>query len=506
MVPVLCAVLAGIMTRQAAAQTSVVNGDFETGDLTGWQAVGSQVPVISTNGHGGIYCADLMVTNVDAGAQKSELDQNTLNAGGGSVNAGEHYNFSFWAKNVSSGVSYVQQYNLEWLDGTGAIVGQLGFAGIPGSTGVWTQVTRTNLAAPAGAVTALVQIFGATGAVGTSGYGEVLIDDVSLTVAAPPVTNRVHSTIAQGNAVSWTSTSGAQDQVQTAANAGGPWSNLGSALAGVSGTASVFDAARHGFYRVQEVTPGSGGNLVQDPGFETAAGNAIGAANWNILANAGAKIMATNSSSPAPIEGTRVLYMESSVPAGGGPAPNSDVRSDFIPVTAGTAYNLSFYAANPVRVGGANPQYDIFYYNTNNNPVGGPVFTSFGSVGGTWTLVTNTITPPAGAAKLTIGWIQAVGAGAGFDWVTLIDQVSLSSGTGSTGQTNVLSAAVQPGVQVSWASTGGVSYQVQAAGDLQSTNTAWSTFGGVVTGNGTTNSVNDPATAARKFYQVLQLP
>jgi hypothetical protein len=181
------------------------------------------------------------------------------------------------------------------------------------------------------------------------------------------------------------------------------------------------------------------------------------------------------------------------------------VRSDFIPVTAGTTYNLSFYAANPVKIGGANPQYDIFFYNANNNPVGGPIFTSFASVGSAWTQVSGTVTPPAGATQLTIGWIQAVGAGAGFDWVTLIDDVSLSSGIASPGQTNVLSAASQAGVQISWASTSGSSYQVQATTDLNA-NTSWSAFGGIVAGNGTTNTVNDSSSAPHKFYEVLQLP
>jgi hypothetical protein len=254
------------------------------------------------------------------------------------------------------------------------------------------------------------------------------------------------------------------------------------------------------------VTAGSSGNLVLDPGFETVADNAIGAANWNILANAGATIMATNASSPSPFDGSRDLFIESSVPAGGGAAPNSDVRSDLIPVTTGTTYNLSFYAANPVQIGGANPQYDIFFYDTNDNPVGGPLFTSFASVGPNWTLVSNTVTPPPGATELTIGWIQAVGAGAGFDWVTLIDDVSLSFGAASPSQTNVLSVAVEPGVQISWASMNGASYQVQSATDLETTNTAWTAFGGVVTGNGATNSESDSATAPRKFYQVLQLP
>jgi hypothetical protein len=494
------------------AQTSVVNGNFETSTdgITpdAWSLLGSQPPTwINADSHSPTHCMSIAVSNVDLSAQKAELDQNTLNAGGGAVNPGDVYNFSFWAKSLSSGVSYVQQYNLQWLDTNSAIVGQLGFANIPGAPGVWTQINVTNLAAPAAAATALIQIFGATGAVGTSGYGAVLIDDVSLTVAAPPQTNPVAASIQSGIVLGWTSTNGALDQVQSSANPGGPWANLGGPLAGVSGAASAFETNPGPYYRVlQTIGSGGNGNLVQNPSFEISANNAIGASNWNINANASSIVTVTNASTPGPFDGSRDLYMEGSVPAGGGPAPNSDVRSDFIPVTPGAAYSLSFYAANPVKIGGANPQYDIFFYNTNNNPVGGPIFTSFASAGASWTQFTNTVTPPAGATKLTIGWIQAVGAGAGFDWVTLIDDVSLSSGGGgSSSQTNVVSTSSQRGVQISWASVNGASYQVESTGSL-STNPAWSTFGGIVTGNGSTNTAVDPASSPEKFYKVLQLP
>jgi len=334
-----------------------------------------------------------------------------------------------------------------------------------------------------------------------STLGSVIIVPVTL------LTNGVACSIAAGTQVSWVASSANSYEPQKSAD-NSVWTDFGTVLSGNSVT-SRFDTATAPHYRVLELVPGSADNVLLNPGFEVPAANAIGAANWNIavLPNAGASMWVTNQyGAISAHSGTNFLFIESATAASGAvSAPNTDVRSDFIPVTAGTTYNLSFYAANPVKTGGANPQYDIFFYNAANGAVGGPVFTSFASVGSSWTQVSTTVTPPAGATQLTIGWIQAAGAGNGEDWVTLIDDVSLSTGPAAPGSTNVLAAAVQPGVQVSWASSNGSTYQVQSAAGLRAS-PAWSAFGGTVTGNGTTNSVNDSAAAVQKYYRVLQLP
>ena len=64
---------------------------------------------------------------------------------------------------------------------------------------------------------------------------------------------------------------------------------------------------------------------------------------------------------------------------------------------------------------------------------------------------------------MTVGWIQSMGADNGADWMTLIDDVSISTGPILSGTTNVLSASVQRGVQVSWIATNGCNSQVQSA-------------------------------------------
>ncbi len=162
----------------------VANGgfDFDTGltpdTAQNWNSVQSQPPVwINTDGHTGTNCMDLAVTNATAAANGSELQQNTVNQGN-PVTPGVSYNFSFWAKQISSGPSYVQQYSVQWLSNS-VFLSQSGPTTFSGGSGTWAQITQNGLIAPDGATTALIQILGVTGAV-PGGYGEVLIDDVSL--------------------------------------------------------------------------------------------------------------------------------------------------------------------------------------------------------------------------------------------------------------------------------------------------------------------------------------
>jgi len=167
--------------------------------------------------------------------------------------------------------------------------------------------------------------------------------------------------------------------------------------------------------------------LPLNPGFETAGGTANGALNWNTLAATGGTMALVTRTNATPNSGSFDMYMES---AGGAGAPNTDLRSDPMAVSFGTSYSFSFMAKNPLKTGGANPQWDLFWLDSLNNPVGAPVFQSFSSVGSSYTLVTNavTLTPPsASAVKATVGWIQAVGAGSGDHWITQIDDVSFTA-------------------------------------------------------------------------------
>jgi len=179
---------------------AMVNGGFETSDggtgAQGWASLQTQPPTqITTDFHTGTACMDLAVTNTTAGANGAEIQQNVANQGG-TIIAGNTYVLSFWAKQISSGVSYVQNYKITWLNGVTPI-SSVGFTAFTGGSGTWAQITTGSIVAPTNANSALIQIFGATGAV-LGGYGEVLVDDVSLTTTSPSgsptvVSSTVHS-------------------------------------------------------------------------------------------------------------------------------------------------------------------------------------------------------------------------------------------------------------------------------------------------------------------------
>lgn len=312
------------------------------------------------------------------------------------------------------------------------------------------------------------------------------------------------ATIAAGTVVSWNASNGNTYQPQESEN-NVDWTDLGPVVSGAI-TLTRLDPTPAAFYQVVEVIPGGAINEVPNPGFEDAGGNSLGAANWNIAVNpnTGASMTIENSYAAInPHGGARMLKIESITPASGPvAAPNTDVRSTPFSVNAGTTYDLSFYAAHPVKVGGANPQYSVFFYNASNGVVGGPIFTSFASVGSAWTKISTTVTPPAGTTKLTIGWIQAMGAANNWNWVTLIDDVSLSTGPAGPDTTNFLSASAQPGVEVRWNSLSGTNYQVQTSTDLG----GWTDYGLPLPGNGNSIAATDLIDEPRKFYQVREIP
>ncbi|HVU27181.1 MAG TPA: hypothetical protein VHG71_05535 [Verrucomicrobiae bacterium] len=183
----------------------VVDGGFEVGDGFGgafyWVTYGSQQPtLITSDSHSGADCMFISVTNVDTTPNTSGIQQDLSYVSSGPIIGGNTYNFSFWAKQVSAGVSYVQQYNVMWLDVNGAVVGSLGWNNFSGGNGAWTQIVANPAVAPATAVDALIQIQGATGAI-LNGSGGVLIDDVSLTTTTPTGATDILSPTVQNGAV-----------------------------------------------------------------------------------------------------------------------------------------------------------------------------------------------------------------------------------------------------------------------------------------------------------------
>jgi hypothetical protein len=186
-------------------QEQIVDGGFEMdgGDGTAfyWTSGGSQHPTrITSDFHSGTACMSLFVTNTGIAANTFDLQQNLNFAGSPGVTGGNTYTFSFWAKSLGRNPAggYIQQYRVAWLNGFGAVVGSVGFAGFTSGSGTWAQINTGPVVAPATAVNALIEIYGATGGI-SNDFGGVLIDDMSLSGFSPgSVINTLTPTIQNG--------------------------------------------------------------------------------------------------------------------------------------------------------------------------------------------------------------------------------------------------------------------------------------------------------------------
>jgi len=272
---------------------AAVNGDFEIDDggagAQSWSSVQSQPPVrITTDFHTGAACMDLAVTNETAGANGAEIQQNVVNQGG-SIIAGNTYVLSFWAKQISSGVSYVQNYKITWLDNATPI-SSVGFTPFTGGSGTWAQISTGPIVAPANATSAFIQIFGATGAV-QDGSGEVLIDDLSLTTTTATGTPTVIPSTVQSGAVF---TSSVQTNGVTAADATGSVAftinNVPQSTGSVTGgTANSTPTAVPASYTVTAIYSGDGiygsstNTLVVGSGVNTTPTNIVTSVSGNQL-------------------------------------------------------------------------------------------------------------------------------------------------------------------------------------------------------------------------------
>ncbi|MES2657292.1 MAG: di-heme oxidoredictase family protein [Verrucomicrobiota bacterium] len=159
-----------------------VNAGFEVGSgivATHWTTGGGQAPVRSgeaaRSGASGMRSA---LANVGSSPAEGNLYQ-LVKAQGGTVTGGHTYDFSFWAKQIGSGPSYVQQYQVQWLNSSNVSIGGTGVVNFNGVVGSWVKISNTGLVAPVGTVEARLTFRFVTGAV-TGGHGEVFIDDVLL--------------------------------------------------------------------------------------------------------------------------------------------------------------------------------------------------------------------------------------------------------------------------------------------------------------------------------------
>lgn len=330
---------------------------------------------------------------------------------------------------------------------------------------------------------------------------KVAYDNVKIVLPEPPAPPS--ASIEQGTIVSWTPTSAQNTYQLEESNNNADWTPVGAAVNGTA-VSTAFDATKSRFYRVQESEPGVA-NAVFNPGFENSDFNTDPADGWKTLAATNGGTVSTASSYTGgfvPNGGTEMLVIESATPAEGPvAAPNTDIRSDVFAIAGGAQYTLTFRAAHVTKIGGANPQFSLFFYDASNVPVGGPIFESFSSVGSTWATVTKTFTAPAGATGMTVGWIQAMGAGNGWQWTTLIDDVSLLVPTDSA-LVGTVPTNTAAGVRVSWDTLDGATYQVRTSTTLG----GWTNFGAPITGDGGIWSITDTITQPNRFYQVIETP
>jgi MBG domain-containing protein len=281
----------------------------------------------------------------------------------------------------------------------------------------------------------------------TGGYNPI-IDEVHVgdlygdvvgygTVTAPTIPTSVSISVAQGEQVSWSAVSANSYQPQQSGD-NLNWTNFGGFFNG-NAVSSVYVTASQPYYRVLElVSGGPGSDVMVNGSFETAAGNNVGAANWNGPASDGiANQYVTNQyGTLLPTDGSNMLLMEGTNGTG------SVVVSDLVPISGGLTYKVDFDTVNAVKLNGANPQYQVEFFNSVNGYISGTGFGSLQAVGTNWTTISNNYAAPANAASMHIQLLEAVGGGA--HWVTLFDNFKVSA-LATIGSTNVLSATRQLG-------------------------------------------------------------
>lgn len=189
------------------------NGDFElitlidSGCPDGWACLTNtnQNPTRTTSdSFSGEASMRMFVVNDFSGAPNQGVLEYNQASAGGFVVPGQNYRFSFRAKQISAGPSYVQFYRLQWFNGLGEPIPgtAIGFKPFTGGDDTWAEISEPEIVAPPGAASVFVEILGTTGAVaGSDARGEVLIDAVSLTEGGSAEPNYLETTREEGSGI-----------------------------------------------------------------------------------------------------------------------------------------------------------------------------------------------------------------------------------------------------------------------------------------------------------------
>ncbi len=457
----------------------ILNGDFETAGGFGWGTT-QGTPTYPTSGGNPNGNGVLASTGGFAVLYAFNNSEKTFASLG--LTPGKTYTLQLDMKVISGGIGGIR------LEGpAGYVVDQFAAANIGGSDWATYSFPLTVPASPAQAKFGLRVPDGST----------VAFDNVKIVLPLPPAPPT--ATIVSGTLVNWTAASALNTYQAQSSPDNSTWTDVGPLVTGNSIT-STFDATKDAFYQVLETTPPTLANSVLNPGFETTDISSTPADNWITAPqfNATATSVA-NYGAFLPHGGSKMLKLDAATSAGGTPAEVGARSGDFISVVPLTGYNLSFFASNQVTGASFVLGAKLRYYDDFFAEIGLSTETDFGNVGASWTEVTKAFTTPANTAYVKIDFFLRSGAVASVNWVCLIDDVTLLTPS-IPGTTTVLAATTAPGVQVSFLTLAGSSYQVKTSTDLA----AWSNFGGSINGNGQVWTITDAANLPSKFYRVLQ--
>ena len=239
-----------------------------------------------------------------------------------------------------------------------------------------------------------------------------------------------------------------------------------------------------------------------NPGFEQAGANASLAASWTVSQAAGGPVYGVRTNDN-PHSGA--YHFEVRL-ASTGAGPVVEFTQAGIPVTGGTSVPFSFYANALSGSAGYNAQWQVTY-----NAGAGTGYQNYNPGNNTYAFISNSLTVPAAATSATLYFHFAGAAIPSQSATLLVDDVSLGStnvvsgGGGGTGTTNRLEISIVREKGIRFFASNNVAYQVQWSSALLVTNTVWNNLGGAITGNGTTNTIVDPAGPPHNFYQVLSI-
>jgi len=210
-----------------AAPQGVVNGGFETGDLSGWTTSGAFLPVISTTAHTGTYSARIGSTNPVNG--NSTLTQTVAIPSGNSQ-------LTFWYQPHCTDTITYDQSQMQIRNTAGASL--VTVLNVCANSSTWTNVS-VDTSAYAGQTVVLWFNDHDDGYAGDPTY--FLVDDVSVRTYTPVANGVQNPGFETGNLSSWNTSGAFLPVISTTAHTGSYSARVGSTAA-VSGDSILTQA------------------------------------------------------------------------------------------------------------------------------------------------------------------------------------------------------------------------------------------------------------------------